>query len=90
MTVRFNPPQLESARLSELLLRLAAELAPNGVNGELRVLRTFPLEPMRLVWIREGKKPASMDLPNDWLYTEIPEKEVRDRLRELVGRAGKG
>jgi hypothetical protein len=84
MTIRFNPPQLENARYSETLCRLAEELAPEGFQGELRVLQTFPDEPTRLVLIQTGSWPASIQVPRGWLYSQKPEMEVRERLAELM------
>jgi hypothetical protein len=84
MTVRFNPPQLQSARVSPVLVRVVDELATPGRDGELRVLRSASQEPMRLVFIGEGREPASVSLPGDWLYSEVGEAQVREQVARLV------
>jgi hypothetical protein len=84
MNIRFNPPQLEDAQRSETLRRLAEEMVPQDFQGELRVLQSFPDEPMRLVLIKSGSWPASLQLPRSWLYSEVSEKEMRTRLAELI------
>jgi hypothetical protein len=84
MNIRFNPPQLEAAQHSETLRRLAAEMVPEDFQGELRVLQNFPDEPMRLVLIKSGTWPASLQLPPSWLCSEVSESEMRHRLAELI------
>jgi hypothetical protein len=39
---------------------------------------------MRLVFIGEGKEPASVLLPSDWLYSEVGEAQVREQVARLV------
>jgi hypothetical protein len=84
MNIRFNPPQLEAAQQSETLRRLAEEMVPQGFQGELRVLQNFPDEPMRLVLIKSGSWPASLQVPRSWLYSDVSEDEMRGRLGELI------
>lgn len=84
MNVRFTPPQLQSSRVAPLLVRVLDDLAIPGRGGELRVLRGVAEEPMRLVFIGEGKEPASVSLPSDWLYSEVGEAQVREQVARLV------
>jgi hypothetical protein len=73
--------------LAPLLVKMLDEVAPADRAGELRVLRTEPREPMRLVFIAEGQQPASLTLPNDWLYSNRGEADVREELGRLLSRS---
>jgi hypothetical protein len=84
MNIRFNPPQLGVARRSETLRRLAEEMVPLDFQGELRVLHRFSDEPIRLVLITSGSRPISIEVPGSWLYADLPEEEMRERLAQLV------
>ncbi len=89
MKIIFNPPQLAVARQASTLRRLAEELAPVDCAGELRVLHPFREEPMRMVLIRSGRWPASVELPRTWLYDEHTEYELHERVAELFHAAAK-
>jgi hypothetical protein len=84
MNIQFNPPQLEAARQSETLCRLVHEMAPRDFQGELRVMQNWPDEPTRLVLIKAGSWPASIEMPRGSLYSELSETDLRDRLAELM------
>lgn len=84
MNILFKPPHLCVARRAETLRRLAEELAPQELQGELRVLHPFLDEAMRLVLISAGSSPISIEVPSSWLYADLPEEEMRERLAELM------
>jgi hypothetical protein len=84
MTVRFTPPQLQVARHSATLCRLADEVCSSTLPAEMRVLQQFPQNELRLILISEGRQPASIKLPRNWLYAQLTEDEIRERLQALL------
>lgn len=84
MTIHFNPPQLAAARNAGTLCRLATELGEPDVPAEIRVLQSLPDCNTRVVFITQGEKPASLELPRNWLYSELTEDQVREPLEELL------
>ena len=83
MTLQFIPSQLEAARQSETLRRVAHEMAPADFQGELRVLQNFPGQPMRLVLVGTGRTPSSTEVPRTWLYDDVSEDDIRAIVSEL-------
>jgi hypothetical protein len=86
MNVLFNPPQLQAARQASALQRIANDIVEPKVPAELRVLKKSHDSETHVVFITEGREPASFEFPGDWLYSDISEEELREQLAGLVGR----
>jgi hypothetical protein len=84
MTIRFNPPQLQTEPNAETFVRTASNMMEPEIAGELRVLQPFPHAALRLVLIIAGRQPISLELPAGWLERTTSSDAIRHQLEKLL------